>query len=302
LCLFLAGFRGRGPSSTAAPARRTAAARPPPTEAPPRPPEAREGARALPPGREGPRGRRAAVRSAFALGAAAILLYVLARPLAFRLYVPGRYLAYTLPLLLPLLLAFAAAALHRRLRRRDPAATLAAAVGVLGFLAASAACEVRLRPRDRGLLEFGGRHARVLTALARRLPPNAVAFATGRLASDLPLWARRRALWSPEAYQVFHPPYVAALDERLRAACAALLDPDGERALARWRALGATHLVFDEATWRSAEERRFLFYSPLCEEYGPALAAQTTPPWERLPAALCVWRSEGVSVWRVPPR
>jgi len=211
--------------------------------------------------------RDAGARRLLVLLLAACLGYLASRRLAPHLYLPQRYLAYPLPILVTVALPVALATVARMLRGdgRRPLATAASgfALCALGFVLIGARVdpEVGLRP-----------HAPYrMYEVVRSLPPDAlVAGWPSGLVNDLPYLSRRRTLVTFETHQAFHLGYAEEMRRRMRA----LIDAYFATTLAplvRLRdGFGVTHLLVDTTHYGSMPP---VYFAPFDDWTRPAHAA-----------------------------
>jgi hypothetical protein len=186
--------------------------------------------------------RDAGARRVLALLLAASLGYVASRFLAPHLYLPQRYLAYPLPILVTVMLAVAVATIAPMLWRRETPRWGGAAAGLalcalgLGLVGGRVEPEVGLLPHaPYRLYEF-----------VRSLPPDAlIAGWPSGLVNDMPYLSHRRALVTFETHQAFHLGFAEEMRRRVRALIDAYFATTGA-ALARLRDdFGVTHLLVD---------------------------------------------------------
>jgi hypothetical protein len=194
--------------------------------------------------------RDAGARRVLVLLLAASLGYVASRLLAPHLYLPQRYLAYPLPILVTVMLPVAVAtiargseaAVARMLWRREAPRRGGAAVGLalcalgLGLVGGRVDPGVGLRPHaPYRLYEF-----------IRSLPPEAIiaGWPSGPV-NDLPYLSHRRALVTLETHQAFHLGFAEEMRRRMRALIDGYFATTGA-ALAHLRdGFGVTHLLVD---------------------------------------------------------
>lgn len=187
--------------------------------------------------------RDAGARRLLALLLAASLGYLASRFLAPHLYLPQRYLAYPLPILVTVALPVAIATIARMPWRggdRWPlvSCTAAFALSALGLALIGGRIdpEVGLRPH----VPYR------IYDVVRSLPPDAlIAGWPSGLVNDLPYLGRRRALVTLETHQAFHLGYAEEMRRRMRALIDAYFATT-HAPLARLRdAFGVTHLLVD---------------------------------------------------------
>jgi hypothetical protein len=194
--------------------------------------------------------RDAGARRVLTLLLAASLGYVASRFLAPHLYLPQRYLAYPLPILVTVMLPVAVAtiargseaAAARMLRRRETPRWGGAAAGLvlcalgLGLVGGRVDPEVGLRP-----------HAPYrLYDVVRSLPPDALiaGWPSGPV-NDLPYLSHRRALVTLETHQAFHLGFAEEMRRRMRALIDAYFATTGAPLAQLRDAFGVTHLLVD---------------------------------------------------------
>jgi hypothetical protein len=218
--------------------------------------------------------QEAAARRALALPLAGMVGYVLARVLTPYLYMPSRYLQYTVPLFIVVLLPAGGAALVQVL---SPARWAIRARHVGAVLAAGAV-----------LVLLGGRgdpmvgYTRVLDAntriyeFVRHLPKDVlVADWPGGVIQNVPYVSRRRVFITYEYHQPFHEGYTLEMRRRMGAVIDALFSDDRQGLMTLRDAFGVTHLIVDanhyskppsyfapfdaevKRTWQRGKERGF---------------------------------------------
>jgi hypothetical protein len=206
---------------------------------------------------------RASARRLLALALGAVGGYAIAVPLAPRLFVPDRYGAYPVPVLLALLLPAAVVALATALVRlaagRHPhpalgqAAAVAACVGLLlvlgGRVSPTAGYAVRADPDT------------PLIASVRVLPAGAIVagWPAGPL-EDVPYLARRRVFLAFETHQAFHRGYLEEMRRRTRALVDAYFATTWTPVLALREAFGVTHLLVDRRHFQGRPPSYFAPY------------------------------------------
>jgi hypothetical protein len=213
-------------------------------------------------------------RRALALPLATAVGYALARGLAPYLYMPQRYVAFTVPLMIAVFLPAGGATLAvvlspARWAARSRVAGALIVVGAALLLLGGRGDEwagytVTLDPETR-IYEF-----------IRGLPKDAlVAGWPGGVIDDIPYRCRRRAFMTFENHNVLHERYVLEMRRRMAALTAALLSDDRQELMALRDTFGVTHLIVDsedfsappwyfapfdrqiKETWRRGSERGF---------------------------------------------
>ncbi|MCX5892946.1 MAG: hypothetical protein NTW80_08260, partial [Deltaproteobacteria bacterium] len=169
------------------------------------------------------------------LGLASLILYFGARVFLLKLFIPDRYLIYTLNLAYCLILALG---LHAALRMARWPRTLA----VLALLGAAALGVLRLE--NAGLKDYAV-YQPVYAALAAT-PKDALIAGHPNLMDNVPTFARRRALVT---YKLAHPwskGYWQQIEPRLHDLFAAYYAADPQEVIAFCRKYGVSFLVVDD--------------------------------------------------------
>lgn len=186
--------------------------------------------------------RNVAARRALALLLAGAVGYVLARAFAPYLYLPQRYMGYTVPLFLVVFLPASGAALAGVLspRRWTTRARTTGAVlvggAVLVFLGGRgdpwAGYTVALHSNTR-IYDF-----------IRGLPKNVlVAGWPGGVIDDVPYFCRRRAFVTYETHTPYHERYLLEMRRRMDALIAALFSEDQQGLIELRDTFGVTHVI-----------------------------------------------------------
>jgi hypothetical protein len=208
--------------------------------------------------------RSAAARRTLVLGVAALVAYPLARLASPYLFLPGRYLAYALPVLVVVLLpagaaeipCLVAAALHRRPRAWTTAATALLVVAVFGGTLS----------RSIGLRRFVPEGDRLFAAIAG-LPKNAlIAGWPGGPIDTVPYACRRQVFLSWELHQAFHTGYVAEARRRMGALVEAYFAVSPEPLVRLRDEFGVTHLLVHLPHLRGAPPTYFEPFGPWISE------------------------------------
>ena len=186
--------------------------------------------------------RSSAGRRLMLLGAAAWLGYLAAQSLAPYFFLPDRYVLYSLPILLVLLIPAAGAAIGAQLSGRR-LAVLGRPAGVIVMAAIV-------------LLPFGGRGSTEaglntdaewqppLYDFLRGLPKDALIAGWPTDVDNVPYLSRRQVFISYELHQVLHQGYADEMRRRMRALIEGYFATD-PRPLVRLRdEFGVTHLIF----------------------------------------------------------
>lgn len=190
-------------------------------------------------------------RRALLLPLAGVAGHVLATVLAPALYLPQRYLSFTMPLALVVLLPLGGAACGQLFvrARHAPCARLlgagltAGAVIVLlgGPGAPSAGYTVRVAPDAQ------------IYAFIRQLPSDVlIAGWPGDVMDNVPYVSRRRVFLNHENHQVFHEGYVLEMRARMHVLIGALFAETPEALRALRDTYGVTHLAIDVQHYGSA--------------------------------------------------
>jgi hypothetical protein len=167
--------------------------------------------------------------------------YDLSTRFAPHLFLPQRYIIYTVPPLLALMMASSVEQFVHLLSRHH---------GALRTWQTSTLCLLLF-------LQFGGagsataglgtrlRADHPLLLAAGRLPPNALlgAWPSG-IVDDVPYCARRRVFVSMETHQAFHEKYTLEMRHRVQALIDAYSATDDAPILRLFREFGVTHLIF----------------------------------------------------------
>jgi hypothetical protein len=212
--------------------------------------------------------RDAAVRRMVLLPLTGALAYVVARLAVPYFYMPPRYVQYSLPLFVVIMLPVAGVFLARAVAKRHHAlaarSTGAVAAGML----------VMLTIGGRGDAVVGhdwpiGGNAAVFDYLAALPPDVLIAGWPGGIIENVPFYCHRRALVNEETDKAGHAGYVLEMRGRKRALAAALFG-DADAALSELRnRYGVTHLIVD----RRAVEGPPTYYAPI--------GAEATDAWHR---------------------
>ncbi len=182
---------------------------------------------------------------------ASLALYLAARVLALRLFVPDRYVSYSINILYALGLAYLfRRALAPLLRRRLLAAAL--------LLAAAVAGAIRLT--DAGLYDYGADAD--LSAVARLTPKDAVFAGHPELMDNLLTFGRRNVQASFELAHPWMTGYWRRFEPRLDDLFAAYYAGDPETVAAFCRRYGVDYLVVDEAHYTPAFLAGRPFFAP----------------------------------------
>lgn len=191
------------------------------------------------------------LRPAALLLAGSLMLYVLARAVALKLFVPDRYITYTINLLyalgLAVVLRHALAGLLARTRVRVGLLVLAAAVGAV-------------RLTDAGLYDYTADAA--LYAAVSALPKDALVAGNPELLDNVLTFGRRNVLASFELAHPWSTGYWALFYPRLAHQAAAYYAKDPETVREFARAYGVTHLVVREADLTPAAVAKGPLFAP----------------------------------------
>jgi len=180
----------------------------------------------------------AALRLAVAFGVVA-LSYKLAVALSPRLYLPERYLLFTVPVLALLGIPLGVDAVFARDGRARQIALLTATVLALAIQGGPIDS---LRGTFRYPKEFYGH----LEAVSR-LPPDACIAAWPTSCDFIPYFAGRRVLIAHETHHAFHQAYVEEMRERMAALIAAFCATNIEPVAALRNRYGVTHMLVGRA-------------------------------------------------------
>ncbi len=184
-------------------------------------------------------------RRLLALGAAAWLGHLVARPVAPYFYLPQRYAAYPVPILFVVLLPAAAAAIGGVFSRRR-AASVPAVIAVVALAAVV-------------VLPFGGRGSatsglgidaqpqRRLFDFLHTLPKDALIAGWPSDLDSVPYVSRRQAFVTYELHQAFHQGYADEMRRRMRALVDAYFASDPAPLLRLRDEFKVTHLVFQQS-------------------------------------------------------
>jgi MFS family permease len=201
------------------------------------------------------------------LFAASALLFLAAHLLLFKLYLPARFVAWSVPLALAIAAGVGLVALVTRttLPMFRPLAPWLAGVAALlvaaGLVAYPAAYDGNFVP-DR---------TPEITEYLRQLPPDAVILGAPVETDSVPAFTGRRVLTNREYALAYHPGYYAQVEERTRAAIDAYYAETPEQLLEISRRYGVTvYLVnrnaFDPTTAADAWAGSFAPYTSLVIE------------------------------------
>lgn len=186
----------------------------------------------------------AAVRRAVLFPSAGVVGHWLATLLAPTLYLPQRYLAYTIPLAVVTFLPFVV---------RRAADAFLTSTGWATRTVAAAVVLITLVPvvaggagdPAAGLTVRVDRADPLFVALSRLPPESVIASWPRGVADNVPYLTKRRVLLNEENHQAFHVAYVVEMRRRTMAVMHAVLGSDS-RDLVRLRdEFGATHLLID---------------------------------------------------------
>lgn len=206
------------------------------------------------------------------LALASLLLYFLARLVLLRLFIPDRYLAYTLNLCYCLLLArcWGAALQVKRWPRTLALLGLAVVVGLSG-----------LRLKDVGLYDFST-YQPLYAALAQT-PKDALIAGHPNLMDNIPTFARRRALATFELAHPWSQGYWQEIKPRLEEFFTAYYAAAPEAVVSFAQKYGVAFLVVDDRHFTPAFLAGGWFYIPFDEPLSPhpprALAERVNCPF-----------------------
>ncbi len=217
---------------------------------------------------------RAGARRLLALVGTAVALYGLALALWPHLYVPSRYVAYSLGVVVPVLVPAAIVSLAQRWRRTRAAAGAIAVVVVAALVLMLGG----RGPGSQGLMEPIAEASRPLYGVLARLPPDAViAGWPGEAIENVPYLSRRSILIGYETHQAFHRGY---LDE-MRRRMTALIDAYFAADLAPLRRLrqefGVTHLLVDREHYAGRPPSYFKPFDAIIARAARQAPAQPAP-------------------------
>jgi hypothetical protein len=189
--------------------------------------------------------RSAAGRRLLLLSAAAWFGYVAARSLSPYFFLPDRYVMYSAPILLVVLIPAAGAAIGAQLSSRR-LAVLGGRVGVIVI-----AAMVLLTFGGRGSTEAGlstdAESQRRLYDFLRGLPKDVLIAGWPTDVDNVPYLSRRQVFLSYELHQVLHQGYADEMRRRMRALIDAYFATD-PTALVRLRdEFGVTHVIFRQS-------------------------------------------------------
>jgi hypothetical protein len=189
--------------------------------------------------------RSSAGRRLWLLGASAWVGYQAARSLTPYFFLPDRYVMYSVPILLVLLIPAAGAAIGAQLSGRrlarlwEPVGVVVMAGMVLLPFGGGGSTDAGLNTdaeSQRRLYEFLG-----------RLPKDVVIAGWPMDIDNVPYVSRRQVFISYELHQVLHQGYADEMRRRMRALIDAYFASD-QRALVRLRdEFGVTHLIFQKS-------------------------------------------------------
>jgi hypothetical protein len=189
--------------------------------------------------------RRSAGRRLWLLGVGAWVGYLAARSLAPYLFLPQRYVMYSVPILLVLLIPAAGATIGGQLSSRRLAAVWEPA-GVM-MMAAMVLLPFGGRGNSDAGLKIDAESQRRLYNFLGRLPKDAVIAGWPMDVDNVPYLSRRQAFITFELHQTLHQDYADEMRRRMRALIDAYLATD-QRALVRLRdEFGVTHLIFQQS-------------------------------------------------------
>jgi hypothetical protein len=206
------------------------------------------------------------------LALAGVLLYFLARIFLFRLFMPDRYLMYTLNLAYCLILALG---LHAAFQvDRWP--------GNLGLLALAAAAGLGVvRLQDVGLKDYSV-YRPVFAALADT-PKDAVIAGHPNLLDNVPTFARRRALATYELAQPWSQGYWRKIKPRLEDLLAAYYAADPREVIAFCRKYQVSFMVVDDRHFTPEFLAGGRFFVPMDRKvprhFGKTLAERVDGPF-----------------------
>ncbi|HNW44861.1 MAG TPA: hypothetical protein PKI19_10180 [Elusimicrobiales bacterium] len=230
--------------------------------------------------------------AAMAFLAASAGLYGLSRLLAFRLFLPERFVEYAGPMLC-LMLALALLRLVAA-RTRGPGRYALRNFAVCVFMAGSLLLFPKNVRTENGMTIEGRTHAR-LYAFLRTLPADISIACHPDDGSDIPFWAGRSTLVNRENLLPFAVEFWEFQKGRARAALAALYAVRREDALAFTGKYGVTHFLLNEGRYGAD----FKAASSMFEPFG-SYAAELTAPLKREDLVLAAVPPQAV-VLREPP-
>ncbi len=191
-------------------------------------------------------------------------------------YIPTRYLSYTIPVTVHVLLPTAAVALvagRRPTRRRT--------VGAAAFAVALVACAVLVAgakgPGHQGITVSVPETERPLHAFLAELPPDVlIAGWPADTIDNVPYVASRRILAGFETHMAFHKAVVEEMRRRVEALIDAYFSSEAEPLRRLRREFGVTHLVMDRAHFGGRGPHYFAPFDALAERSAAALVGT---PW-----------------------
>ncbi len=199
-------------------------------------------------------------------GGAALLVYLISRPLAFLLFVPDRYLTY--PHGIFFILAFSIG-LWRLARRLQPGRN-AVYLGALFFLFVGilvyAGHGNGLNAAPKGIANFNYKDDNggpVFSWIRHNTPESALFAGHPTHLDPLPLFGMRRAFATSETWHPFFKLYNAEIKRRMEVTFRALYAKDAAQFVALLRGEGISYFVFERRLFREEELRRATYYEPV---------------------------------------
>ncbi len=191
-------------------------------------------------------------------------------------YIPTRYLSYTIPVTVHVLLPTAAVAL---VAGRSP--TRRRTTGAAAFAVALIACVVIVvgakGPGHQGITVSVPETERPLHAFLAELPPDVlIAGWPADTIDNVPYVASRRILAGFETHMAFHKAVVEEMRRRVEALIDAYFSSQAEPLRRLQRDFGVTHLLLDRAHFGGVRPRYFAPFDVLVERKAAALVGT---PW-----------------------
>lgn len=200
-------------------------------------------------------------RRVLLLAVAGLCAYVLAWVAVPFLYVPGRYVTLTLPLIFALTFPASVGALAASARRagvpwwgKDAFTVVGSMLFVLllgGSGTTDGAANIRVTPEQEPLYEF-----------VSRLPPNALVAGWPTTMDDIPYVAKRKVLITRELHLAYHERYLAEMRRRMIAIVAAYFANDLDPLVRLRESFGVTHLILDLRHFVGSPPRYFAPFQP----------------------------------------
>jgi len=197
--------------------------------------------------------------AAVALGCASLLLYALARSLAFRLYVPDRYLDLGLPIAAATLVltVVAGAWRHAREERRPIYQNATAAVIMLAWLMFLGSGYTK-----QSGMNTNGKDYASLYAFMRTLPLDSRIAAHPKDGDNLPYWGARATVTNFETASPWFVDNWRRYDKRTRDTLEALYATDRKALFDYTEEYGVTHLYLQRSRYKKDFKERSALFEP----------------------------------------